>query len=149
MIRRHASYTLLTLAGLLFAAPAHALTTREKLEKWCTSSTGSVAGAGRCVLMGEAADSNLGCAGHNDAAVLAPVHYQRALKTPFEIAALRAATDLAVRGHRAARAAFLRGDSEYAINLAYLEASSQVGSDLPYGNIIALNEHADVHHYPP
>jgi hypothetical protein len=37
------------LITLLLIAPAHALTTREKLEKWCTSSTGSVAGAGRCL----------------------------------------------------------------------------------------------------
>ena len=41
--------TLLTLTSLHLIAPAHALTTREKLEKWCTSSTGSVAGAGRCL----------------------------------------------------------------------------------------------------
>lgn len=40
---------MLTLAFSHVISPAHALTTREKLEKWCTSSTGSVAAAGRCL----------------------------------------------------------------------------------------------------
>ncbi len=107
----------------------------------------AVATAGRSVLMSESTDSNLGCAAHNDAAVLAPVHYQRARKTTFELDALRAATATAVRGHVAARDSFIAGDSEYGINLAYLAATGQVASDLPYGNIIALNEHGAVLHY--
>jgi Xaa-Pro dipeptidase len=108
----------------------------------------SISAAGRCVLMGEAADSNLGCEAQNATSVLNRVHYQRALKTPFELAALRSATMTAVNGHLAARDAFLRGESEYGINLAYLDASRQVASDLPYGNIVALNQHAAALHYP-
>jgi len=46
---RLAAVTALTLAGLLLVAPAHAQTSREKLEKWCMSPTGSVASAGRCL----------------------------------------------------------------------------------------------------
>lgn len=108
----------------------------------------AVSAAGRSVLLGEAEDSNLGCHAHNHSAVLNPVHYQRALKTPFELAALRTATATAVKGHLAARDAFLQGESEYGINLAYLGASGQVASDLPYGNIVALNQHAAALHYP-
>lgn len=102
----------------------------------------------RWVHFGETEDSNLGAAAHNPADVLARVHYQRAIKTPFELAALRRATAIAVQGHLAARDAFYGGESEYGINLAYLAASSQVASDLPYGNIVALNQHAAVLHYP-
>ncbi len=108
----------------------------------------AVATSGNTVLMSESADSNLGCTGHNDSRVMAMVHYQRAIKTPFELDALRQATATAVRGHIAARQCFEAGGSEFAINQAYLQASMQVAGDLPYGNIIALNEHAAVLHYP-
>ncbi len=40
---------MLTLAFSHVISPAYAFTTREKLEKWCISSTGSVAAAGRCI----------------------------------------------------------------------------------------------------
>lgn len=108
----------------------------------------AVATSGKTVLMSETADSNLGCAGFNDSRVMAMVHYQRACKTPFERQALRQATATAVQGHLAARKCFEAGGSEFAINLAYLQASAQVAGDLPYGNIIALNEHAAILHYP-
>ena len=108
----------------------------------------AIATSGITVLMSETADSNLGCTGHNDSRVMAMVHYQRAIKTPFELDALRQATATAVQGHLAARRCFEAGGSEFAINQAYLRASMQVAGDLPYGNIIALNEHAAVLHYP-
>ena len=47
----------------------------------------------------------------------------------------------------AARDAFFACGSEFEINLAYLAASKQTSGDLPYSNIIALNEHAGVLHY--
>ena len=50
-------------------------------------------------------------------------------------------------GHSRARAAYEAGASEYAIHQAYLLASQQTESALPYSNIVAQNEHAGVLHY--
>lgn len=79
--------------------------------------------------------------------LLACLDHSRAQKTAYEIACLRLANRRAAMGHRAARDAFQAGEPEFAIHMAYLAASSQEESDLPYGNIIALNEHAAVLHY--
>jgi Xaa-Pro dipeptidase len=54
---------------------------------------------------------------------------------------------LAVRGHKAAEAAFRAGASEFGIHMAYCSAVGQDSNELPYGNIVALNEHAAVLHY--
>ncbi|MEE7561042.1 Xaa-Pro dipeptidase, partial [Xanthomonas sp. Kuri4-2] len=53
----------------------------------------------------------------------------------------------AVRGHRAAEAAFRAGASEFDIHMAYCAAVGQDANELPYGNIVALNEHGAVLHY--
>ena len=60
---------------------------------------------------------------------------------------MRAAQKTAVTGHKAAREAFLSGMSEFDINQAYLTATGHRDTDVPYGNIVALNEHAAVLHY--
>ena len=83
----------------------------------------------------------------NPDALLDHLHFARARKTAFELDAMRAATEKAVRGHLAARDAFYAGASEFEINLAYLGACSQLPAELPYQNIVALNEHAGVLHY--
>lgn len=83
----------------------------------------------------------------NPPALLDHLHYARARKTAFELQAMREATGKAVRGHRAARDAFYAGASEFQINLAYLGACGQLPAELPYQNIVALNEHAGVLHY--
>ena len=83
----------------------------------------------------------------NPDALTNAVFLSRAVKTPFEIACMREATAMGVRGHLAARDAFHNGGSEYDIHLAYLAASRQEEGKLPYPNIIALNEHAGVLHY--
>ena len=60
---------------------------------------------------------------------------------------MREATRIGVRAHRAAEAAFRAGASEFDIHLAYCSAARQDAAELPYGNIVALNEHAAVLHY--
>ena len=104
-------------------------------------------GSSRALLMAQEADSNLGCAGHNDERVSAPVHFARATKTGYELERMRAASLVGVRGHLAARECFYSGGSEFDIHMAYLTASQQTAESLPYANIIALNEHAAVLHY--
>ncbi|MEA2119294.1 Xaa-Pro dipeptidase [Halovibrio sp. HP20-50] len=71
----------------------------------------------------------------------------RLVKTPYEIACLREANRLAIAGHQAAQAAFIGASGELDVQLAYLGASRQRESNVPYQNIIGLNEHAGVLHY--
>lgn len=60
---------------------------------------------------------------------------------------MREAQKSAVNGHQAAHEAFLSGMSEFDINQAYLTATGHRDTDVPYSNIVALNEHASVLHY--
>jgi Xaa-Pro dipeptidase len=75
------------------------------------------------------------------------LHYARGSKTEYELAIMRLAADRGAAGHVAAEAAFRAGSSEFDIHRAYCEAVSHVDAELPYGNIIALNEHGAVLHY--
>lgn len=101
----------------------------------------------RCAILGEP-QSTLGpYVPNNPEAVINHLDWHRAYKTPYEIALMRQAQVLGVRGHRAAEAAFRAGASEFEIHMAYCSAVGQDANDLPYGNIIALNEHAAVLHY--
>lgn len=83
----------------------------------------------------------------NPPALLSAMDFYRAQKSPYEVACIRMANEKAIHGHRAAENTFRRGGSEYDIHMAYLMATSQLDEDLPYGNIIALNEHSAVLHY--
>ncbi|MBT8137755.1 MAG: Xaa-Pro dipeptidase, partial [Gammaproteobacteria bacterium] len=75
------------------------------------------------------------------------LHFDRAIKTGFEIECMRRANRFAVRGHRAAEAAFRAGASEFEIHMAYCSACGQAPDQLPYDNIIALNGNGAVLHY--
>ncbi|NJN52544.1 MAG: Xaa-Pro dipeptidase [Gammaproteobacteria bacterium] len=102
----------------------------------------------RTAYIGEAqAGSNLPFDDINPPLLLNALHYGRAKKTPFEIACMRTATAIAVKGHRAAAAAFEAGASEFDIHMAYIGAARQADADLPYASIVALNGHAGVLHY--
>lgn len=83
----------------------------------------------------------------NPPALLNVLHYDRAWKTPYEIECLRRANRIGARGHRAAERAFRAGASEYEMHLEYLKAINHTEEELPYSNIIGLNEHAAVLHY--
>ncbi len=83
----------------------------------------------------------------NPQGLLDYLHYYRAYKTDYEIECARVATRLGVKAHRAAAAAFRDGASEYEINLAYCTSIQQTDNELPYSNIIALNQHAATLHY--
>ena len=83
----------------------------------------------------------------NPKGVIDYLHYYRAYKTDYELACMREAQKSAVNGHRAAYEAFQSGMSEFDINQAYLTATGHRDTDVPYSNIVALNEHASVLHY--
>ena len=83
----------------------------------------------------------------NDGALLAALDFHRARKTEYELACMAEANAIAARGHIAARQAYENNASEFMIHHAYCEASAQRETELPYLNIVALNEHAAVLHY--
>jgi Xaa-Pro dipeptidase len=83
----------------------------------------------------------------NPVPLLTALDYHRAWKTPYEQGCIRLANELAVRGHRAAAEVFRNRGSEYQAHLAYLQATEQLDEQLPYGNIVAFNEHCAVLHY--
>lgn len=101
----------------------------------------------RCAILGETAAGIDEHVPDNTQAVVDYLHYQRAWKTDYELAMMRVASHLATRAHRAAEQAFRSGASEYGIQMAYLAAARETENELPYGNIVCLNEHAAVLHY--
>jgi Xaa-Pro dipeptidase len=88
-----------------------------------------------------------GFAALNPAAVMDSLHYARIAKTPYELACLREAGRRGAAGHAAAARAFAAAASEYEIHLAYLAATKHREEQLPYPNIIALNEGCAILHY--
>jgi len=83
----------------------------------------------------------------NPERLLTHLDFSRAVKTAYELEQLRAANRLALLGHSAARTCFLDGGSEYAIHMAYLQATHNLEDECPYTNIVALNEKAAILHY--
>lgn len=79
--------------------------------------------------------------------LLTRLHFDRAVKTDYELECMRRASELGARGHKAALAAFRRGGSEYEAHMRYLEACAQREEELPYNNIVAYNENSAVLHY--
>jgi Xaa-Pro dipeptidase len=102
----------------------------------------------RAVFVGEpfAGCDDWGFSAMNPPALLNRLHYARAAKTPYEIACMRRAAAAGARAHRAAATAFAAGASEYEIHLAFLAATGHTEAELPYPNIIALNEGAAILH---
>ena len=103
--------------------------------------------ASKCAILGEPQSALGDFVPNNPQAVVAYLEYQRAFKTPYEIEMMRAASRIGARAHRAAERAFRAGASEFGIHLAYCQAAGQDANDLPYSNIVALNEHGAVLHY--
>src|SRR6476659_1704572 len=88
-----------------------------------------------------------GPAAINPEHLIAQLDFARAAKTPYEIACLREAGAIGMRGHAAAERAFRGGGSEFEIALEYMKACGMREQELPYNPIVALNEHGAVLHY--
>jgi Xaa-Pro dipeptidase len=103
----------------------------------------------QCAFIGEwqAEFESWGFAAMNPPALLDHLHFDRARKTSYEVACMRNASQRGARGHLAAERAFREGASEYDIHLQYVHATEHTESELPYPNIVALNENAAVLHY--
>lgn len=102
-----------------------------------------------CILIGDVDDDThaFGIERVNPTTVINMLHYARGTKTAYELECMRAASQRGVAGHLAAVEAFRAGLSEFEIHLAYCRAVSHTENELPYGNIIALNENSAVMHY--
>jgi Xaa-Pro dipeptidase len=83
----------------------------------------------------------------NDPRFIQHLDFTRAVKTSYELLCMRAAQAAAVQGHLAVAAAFKAGVAELDLHQSYLSASRQRETELPYPNIIAMNEHAATLHY--
>lgn len=103
-------------------------------------------GQGHVAWLGESAPPQAGWEA-NPPALLWQLEQLRCHKTAHELACMREASRRGVAGHMAAERAFRDGASEFDIHLAYLAAVRQTDAELPYPNIIALNEHAATLHY--
>jgi Xaa-Pro dipeptidase len=102
---------------------------------------------GRVAFIGPPGSFDAPAAAINDPDLLTRLHYDRAVKTPYELECMRRANALGARGHRAARDAFRAGASEYEAHMRYLAACLQREEEMPYNNIVAYNENAAVLHY--
>ena len=113
-----------------------------------SKASGHWAGLGRVAYIGpDGFTAEIDPASINPPDLLSRLHYDRAVKTAYEIECLRRASGLGARGHRAALAAFRRGESEYQAHMRYLEACSHREQELPYNNIVAYNDNSAVLHY--
>ncbi|WP_308367485.1 MULTISPECIES: Xaa-Pro dipeptidase [unclassified Microbulbifer] len=83
----------------------------------------------------------------NPPQLIAELHYRRAYKTDYEIECLRRANRMAARGHTAAREVFFDGGTELDIHHAYLGGAEVLECELPYANIVAVNQHGSILHY--
>lgn len=84
---------------------------------------------------------------NNPQKLLNSIYWQRAYKSDYEIQSMQQANDVAAVAHKAAEEAFRAGKSELQIHLSYLEASGMLEHQMPYGNIVALNNNGAVLHY--
>jgi Xaa-Pro dipeptidase len=103
----------------------------------------------KCIVVGEIIDDALlyGIERVNPTTATNILHYGRGVKTPYEVEIMRLASLRGATGHIAAEAAFREGLPEFEIHRAYCKAVSHTDPELPYGNIVALNDHGAVLHY--
>ena len=104
---------------------------------------------GRTAYIGDLFDGleGWGFGATNPPELMGRLDFDRAVKLPYELHCMRAASRLGARGHLAALEAFKSGATEFEIELAFLKACGQREQDLPYNPIIALNESGAVLHY--
>lgn len=76
------------------------------------------------------------------------LNWARSFKTEYELQCTIEANKIAIKGHIAAKEAFLRGESEFSIYMSYLQATRTTIYNQPYEPIVALDEKGAFLHYP-
>ncbi len=104
---------------------------------------------GRTVLLGhkEGVLDAVSFSAQNPESMVYPLYWARAYKSDYEIECIFQANQIAAKAHKAARDAFYAKESEQGINLAYLKAAGSLEANMPYGNIVALNQNGAILHY--
>ena len=74
------------------------------------------------------------------------LQYHRSNKTEYEQVCMREANRIAIQGHKAAASAFKNKACEFDIHMAYLQATRHTDNEVPYTNIVTLNENAAILH---
>lgn len=100
-----------------------------------------------CAIIGPADSIIEDIAPNRPQAVIDHLRFHRAFKSAYEIECLREANRIGAQAHKAAEMAFRSGESEFGIQMAYLHASGLTQAELPYSNIVALNQHGAILHY--
>jgi len=103
----------------------------------------------KCILLGEIDDDNdaFGIDRINPTTAINMLHLARGNKTAYELECMRIASRRGARGHVAAEEAFRDRRSEFDIHRAYCKAVGHTDNELPYANIVALNQNGAVLHY--
>jgi Xaa-Pro dipeptidase len=103
----------------------------------------------KCIFIGELLDDAhaMGIERCNPNSAMNILNFARGVKTGYEIECMRQASRRGAAGHIAAEQAFRDEMAEFDIHMAYCNAVKHTDNELPYGNIIALNEHGSVLHY--
>lgn len=83
----------------------------------------------------------------NPSTLINNLHWRRAYKSDYEVNCLMEANRIAARAHNVARDAFYSEASELEIHYAYIKACGVMEAEMPYGNIVAFNEHSSILHY--
>ncbi|MCE0732132.1 Xaa-Pro dipeptidase [Halomonas sp. G15] len=130
------------------ALPDEAWVARFEVERG-RFETPPVLPAGRFAVIGDVDGATAQALGAqaNPPGLVAALDELRVRKSEYEVACIGEANRCALLGHAAARRCFLEGGAELDIQLAYLGASRQRESELPYANIIGVNAHGGVLHY--
>lgn len=81
------------------------------------------------------------------AALMAPLDWHRAVKTPWEVALLEKAAERGASGHLAGKRAWEAGASEREVFFAFLAAADQMLEELAFPSIVALDGKAAILHY--
>jgi len=128
------------------AISVNVVSSLDELERACVAAQ---AGINRVAIIGPRsnASNDQSPSLANPANLIAYMAFHRATKSPWELALMREASRRGALGHRAAAQAFDANGTEFDIHMAFLAASQQTDHDLPYGNIVALNEHGATLHY--
>jgi Xaa-Pro dipeptidase len=100
--------------------------------------------------IGENSDLSMGFFSINNQILLDHLDFYRAFKTDYEVACITEANKIAAIGHAATQRELIqksKNTSEFQLNQVYCTATEQREFELPYQNIVALNEHASTLHY--
>ncbi len=107
-----------------------------------------VVSSSKAAIIGEVEDRRgVGDVSLNPQALINLLHLDRTRKTAWEVACIAAANKIAAIAHNAARDAYFAGASEFDIEMAYCQAARLQAHEMPYGSIVAINEHAATLHY--